>query len=226
MPDTTYCKPADVNRYLNMQVNFSNDTTPTLQEIQEAILDAEGEVNDATNNSWKSLVVTDEYYDVPAATGQRYGPAYGHVEGTFHGFVPLYMNKRNIKVFDTGEGDKIEVWDGSSYVDWVVSKTEGRNDDYWLDTTLGILYMRINLWQWFRHQAIRLTYRYGKATVPGQIRKATALMVALEFLSSDDRSGLLNETGDSNTMTYDQRVTIYQKKIDKIIFNNTEINVI
>ncbi len=121
--------------------------------------------------------------------------------------------------------DKLEVWNGSSYSDWLDDKTEGRANDYWMDEEQGVLYLRY-YFPYFTKKAVRMTYRYGESSVPNDILKATALIAAIKVLESDDRSSVMAETGDPTRITYDSRVSKWQKEVDRIIRNHTELRVI
>lgn len=205
-----YCTASDIQRGLGKDIAFSTTSNPTLDEVEDYIEEAQGEINKFTRRSWKQETVTNEFYDIPPNTEYVY--ALG---------VPIYMKRRFIKDFDTDAGDKIEVWNGSDYDDWVATKTEGRENDYWLDNIQGILYLRV-YYRWIRMKAVRLTYRYGETTVPPDIRKAAMLLTVIRILSTDDRSVMLNETGDPTRQNYTERINKMQAEVDRIISNNAE----
>ena len=121
--------------------------------------------------------------------------------------------------------DKLEIWNGSSYDNWLVDRTQGRAEDFWIDHEQGILFLRL-FYPYFVTKVIRMGYRYGETSVPKDIRRATALHASILLLESDDRSFLVSETGDSTRLTYAERIAQYEKQIEKILHNRTEINVI
>lgn len=121
--------------------------------------------------------------------------------------------------------DKLEVWTGSSYSDWLDDKTEGRANDYWMDEEEGVLYLRYHF-PYFTKKAVRMTYRYGESTVPNDIKEAAAMMAAIKVLESDDRSAVMAETGDPTRIVYDNRIRNWQREIDRIIRNRTELRAI
>lgn len=205
---TTYCNVQDVKRYLQT-VGAHSITTPETDETKRMIIDAEDDIDQMTNHSWKTKSVTDEYYSFPRNAHYRWETG-----------IAIALRHRNIKTMLSGT-DKIEVWRGNAYTEYVANNTEGRGDDYWLDYGQGVLYIRI--WPLFYiTKAIRMTYRYGE-NVPNDIRKACALSVAIQFLLMDDRASVLSETGDSARIDYSSRIDKYQKMIEKIVRNRFEI---
>lgn len=214
----TYCADTDVQAVIQKATAFGAGTTPTKTQVEGFINEAEDEIDQRTNHAWRSKIVTDEYYDIPTKGSRT------HHFGYPHDGIPIYIRHRNITTFVSGT-DKIEVWNGSEWIEWVATKTEGRANDYWMDNERGVLYLRL-FWPHFLTKAVRLTYRYGEATVPKDIKKACSLIASIKVLQSDDRSAVLSETGDPTRMTYDNRVTQWQKEVDRIIKNHTDIAVI
>ena len=192
MTTITYCNPADVKRYLQVP-HFDASTTPNDEEVKEMIVDAENEINDYTMHSWKEETITDQYYDFPDVVDFDWGSG-----------IPIYLNHRKIRSFT-----KIEIFTGTAYDDWVSTKTEGRNNNYWADYNQGILYLKIYP-IFYKKQAIRLTYTYGETTVPNSIRKACALLVASEILAMDDRASIVADSADINTVDYNTRISRYR----------------
>jgi len=208
----TYCTADDVRRVLQVDFDFSSQKLPTDTDVEASIEEAEDEIDQETQHAWRAVTVTNEFYDIPIQ-------AYREGVGT-----PIHLKHRNVRTLASGSGDKLEVWDGSSYEDWLTTKTEGRANDYWLDEELGILYIR-RYWKYYWKKAIRMTYRYGESTVPKDIRKATAMLAAIDFIMSDDLSASLNETGDSMRVGHESRIEIMRERVEKIIRNRREIPV-
>lgn len=202
-----YCDSDDVKRILQLDFTLSTTSRPTLADVQEFIEEAQDEIDQRTNNAWREKTVTEEYYDIPRIP-------YNYQTG-----IPIHLKHAHIRDFDDSEGDKIEIWDGSSWVDWLTTKTEGRANDYWLENKKGVLYLRYP-YRFYGKQAVRLTYRYGHDTVPKDIQKATALLAATSLLLNDDRSAALIETGDSTRMNYDQRINVWKTTINRAVRNH------
>ena len=209
----SYCSDTDVQRVLQIAA-FGAGTTPTKTQVEAFINEAEAEIDIRTRHAWRTVTVTNEFYDL-----QAYSQV--HRNGTG---IPIYLKHRVITAFSSGT-DKIEVWNGSSYDEWIATKTEGRASDFWLDAEQGVLFLKY-YFPYFTRKALRMTYRYGESSVPKDILKAAALIAAIKVLESDDRSGVIAETGDPTRVTYDTRITKWQKEIDRIIRNRTELTVI
>ena len=214
---TTYCTVDDVRRILQTEFKFITDTMPTLNMVEDAINFAEDDIDHTTQHSWRTVRVTNEFYDIP--TGSARAPV------DYGANLQIYLRHRSVETLDTNSGDKLEVWTGSEYEDWTITRTEGRENDFWLDNEQGILFIR-HFYPYFTRKAIRLTYRYGDSVIPKDIRDITAMIAAIQFLENDDRSGMLAETGDPTRLSYADRIDRMQKRIDKIIKNRTELFVV
>lgn len=193
---------------------FDGTTKPTKTQVEEMIEQSEDEINQLTMNSWKSETVTKEYHTIDNPT-LRY-------EG-----IKIFMGNRNIKTLSTGDGDKLEVWtstsDNDGWEDYLVTRTEGRNNDYWINQQDGILWIRTYPRIIKRTFDVRLTYRFSELTVKKDIEKACIRLTAIAIVESDDKSILFPE-GSSNIPLIDKR-TIWQREANKIIQSNRELKV-
>jgi len=182
---------------------FNKDTTPDIQTVERIINDAEDWIDAQTNDAWRSTTVTEEYH---RRDWRR---------SSFNPGLSINLRHTDITTFVSGT-DKIEIWNGAEWEEWVATKTEGRGDDYWVNYTEGTLFIRS---YWFLHQtdAVRMTYRYGHSTVPNDLRKCCALIVARDLLEQEQH--LMNLPGDGQGHTFElaARVAKYQKQIDTII---------
>lgn len=203
-----YTTPKKVKKYLQLTNDFSDSTKPSLNTIMDWIFEAEDEVDGECKHAFRETTVTNEYHDYP------YHFTY------LWGFIPIYLNNRKIKTLDTDEGDKIELFDGSSWIDYVTEKTEGRNDDFWMDYNNGILYVRKG-YMIIRRKAIRLTYRFGEDTIPNDIKKVATRMVVKEFYINEDRSNMLPE-GESQNLSYSRKIELIDKQINIILNRHRE----
>lgn len=192
-PDTEselYCTPDDVARFVrprdpNTDPNTpppdtfrdpdhtDGETRPTRSDVLRHIEGASTRIDRKTQQSWRASVVTDETHD---HRGLYYWLS-GH---------PLKLLKKNIRPLDPNKGDKLEVWTGNKWEEWLSksSLTSGRDGDYWLDAPLGLL------WVYERailrpHPKFRITYRYGYDNVPADIREAVAKRAAADIVSGD-----------------------------------------
>lgn len=173
---TTYCQPEDVQYLLRLTTAFSTSTNPSLSTIVQRINESEDEIDRYCRRAWRETQVV-EYKDI------------NRLDMNSEGFVRIYLSYPDIYDFDALEGDKIEIFDGS-YTDWVASRTSGRNNDYWLENKLGILYVNTLT---IRERGAKLTYRYGNAQIPNPIKKAAILLTASSILKTSFGSVIVPE---------------------------------
>lgn len=204
----TYAKPEDVKRILQ-RGGFDQESEITFDEVEKTIERYEYFIDKAVNTSWKENIVENEYHDIPTGS---YDWSVGR------SIKLLYRDIRSI--------DKLEVWNGSSWEDWVEgSQTESRNGDYWVDYGGGFLYLKLRYaFHW--KQAVRVSYTYGKTSVTPDIRDATALLTAAELITGDDYTMVASDTGDPVRMTHDNRVSRWVRTARQIINNYNEILVL
>lgn len=148
-------------------------TEPSASEVERHIEAASAEIDRRTQQSWRANQVHDETHD-------HHGLYYwlsGH---------PIKLPKKNIRPLDPAQGDKLEVWNGNEWEEWLQrdSYTQGRDGDFWLDRPNGILwiYERAILRP---HPKFRLTYRYGYEHVPADVRDAVAKRAAADIVTGD-----------------------------------------
>lgn len=175
-----YCDPKHVARYfrtLEETDGFSFDTNPTREDVKDIIIENSARVDRETGHSWRERQVKEEYHDLD---GVYY----------FWAGTPIHLQKREIKTpLDDSKGDKIEVFDGNEWEEWVSdsSYTEGRgnNGDYWVNATDGVLYLYRRTWFFERYKSLRISYRYGADKIPRDIQQATAKLTAADLIRTD-----------------------------------------
>lgn len=209
-----YCDPSDVARYfrtLEDSDGFSFDTNPSEEEVEEFILEASERVDSYTGHAWREKQVTNEYHDLN-------GPYY-YWAGT-----PIKLQKREIRTpLDPEKGDKLEIWDGQDWDDWVSKGTidEGRDQDYWVNDSQGMLYVYRRSFWWSRYKGIRVTYRYGLNEIPKDVQQATALFTAATLIETDIYGDLLPTGADSvNPDTTAERL---EERAEKMLEKRKEI---
>jgi hypothetical protein len=205
-----YCEPSDVQRLLRINSAFSSSSNPSENQVYAFIEDAMSDIDSLTRHAWRAVTETNEYHSLP----QKYNYIYGLG-------VRIKLGHRLVRTLETAQGDKLEVWDGNSWEDWIVNKNSGRGNDYWLDETNGVLYLNQAHW-YFRDNVIRVTYRYGESTIPRDIRKACALLVASEIVASDQFSSLLKASADGKNMNNQSRSELFEKKAAEILDRHKE----
>ena len=232
---TAYCKTTDVADYFR-QVgdDFPSETEignyepgtgsgtaqnpsgihpPSKEEVERIILRKTDAIDRATGHAWRERKVVNEMRDID-------GPYY------WNSGVPVPLRHREIVTpLDSAKGDKIEVWEGENYNDWVSNPdyTEGRDGDYWVHVEAGILYIyrrplyinRLNL---------RVSYRYGSDAqygVPRDVEEATAKMTAAELIRSDLYGQLV--PGSDGGLDPNSIADRYDEQAQQILAHRTEL---
>lgn len=195
--ETHYCSTAHVAKYFGDIDAFPSETDadpergglPSREEVEEFIEKWSARVDRRTGQSWRANRVVDETHDHRSL----YYWLSGH---------PINCLKRNIiSPLDPDEGDKLEVYTGNGWEDWLTDehRTEGRGDgSYWVDGPVGIIYIyeRAILRP---HPKFRISYRYGNPEVPADIREAVAGAAAADLINSDFYGTLVpGNSGGSN----------------------------
>lgn len=192
----------------NGKTDFDADTIPSKTTVDGWINESEDYIDQETMHAWREVTVTKEYHHL-------HRPQYQLRDGS-----EIKLLHRNIKTLTSGT-DLLEVWDGTQYLDYLANKTEGRNRDYWAVEQDGFIFIKTYPAYLPRYFGVRVTYRFGDATVPGDIKRACKLLTAIQFLQGEDRSVILPE-GSSN-IPYQSKVSDWQKKVDDILDRRREI---
>lgn len=158
---------------------FDGDSLPTVTEVEEAILVAEDDIDDYTRRSWKENTQTNELHDYKL---KRYRGYYYDRFGRTS--VGIRFNKQDVITIDGAQGDKIEVWDGNQWIDFVATLTIGSamyENDYYIDYQRDEVFFFTNFPQ-RGASMIRLTYRWGEtASVPKTIQRAASLLAGADI---------------------------------------------
>ncbi len=178
----TYTTAARVASLLNLTENgsrliFSSSTLPTDTEVNSLIEECEEIIDSKVNTSWRTNVsVTDEMHDYQERVGYAYDRLY-HI---------IKLDNPPVTDLDSASGDKLEVWDGSAWIDWLTTKTAGQSpedEDFYVDTSRGWIYIH-NSFPPVGGNRFRITYRYGEGTVPKDIQHACTLLVGIKILEN------------------------------------------
>lgn len=214
--DTDYCDVADVERHLQFETNFSDSTKPTDTEVVAFINAAEDMIDKETQHAWRPITVSNEMYDMPIVS---YGSRIGQTG------IPIFLKHRKIREMSGGDGDKIEVWDGGEWKDWVNLETEGRDEDYWFDYVKGILYLK-NYYPYYDRQSLKMTYRYGETVVPNDIKDATAMFAAAKILATDDMAMMATDADSGLRPTHEIRINKLMAAANRTIKGYGEVRTI
>ena len=206
--DVGYCDTSDVARFFRViDGDFDANTDPTATEVEELILEMSDEIDRYTGHAWRERTVEEEYHDLDET------PYY------FGSGTPIKLLHREIIApLDDTEGDKLEIWDGSEWEEWVSdsSKQEGRNEEYWIDKTSGLLYVYRRYATW-SEPAVRVTYRFGnQQNIPRDVKNACARLAAAELLWTDQYSDLLPAGNDGAPDPARAAERLEEKAYDKL----------
>ncbi|MBC8430009.1 MAG: hypothetical protein H8D92_01290 [Pelagibacteraceae bacterium] len=201
---TTYCSVADVADFL--RVSITATSTPNKKQVEKIINRKEEELDRRIGHTFgRNKTVSREIHDLPLLYTYGWG-------------TPVYLKHRNCRDFDTSAGDKIEVWQGadSAYNDII-------QDGQWYDfePTLGRLFFRGYIFTILRKYRIRVTYRYGDATVPLDIEDSCVKLTAIDILNSSFRMDIL-PLG-SNGADIEASKADWRADIENMIDNRQEI---
>ena len=136
---------------------------------------------------------------------------------------PIYLSHRMIKTMSANDGDALEVWNGSSWEDFLSVKTEGRESDFWFDYDQGIFFIKQRFGV-IKPRGLRRKYRYGEATVPKNVKKIAILFTCIDLVSTEGKAILLPET--SSGMTYAQKVELWRSQAEEKLNRLREFKVV
>ena len=201
---TYYCTVADVSDFLRIPITAT--TTPTKAQVEKIINRREEYLDRRIGHTFgRNKTITKEIHDLPLLYTYGWG-------------TPLFLQHRNCRDLDSAQGDKIEVWEGaaSSYTD-ILNNTEW----YEFEPVYGRLFLRGYIFSIMRKNRVRVTYRYGDATVPDDIKDACIKLVAIDLLNSSLRLDVLPMGG--NGVDTRQSITYWKQDIEEIIAERAEV---
>jgi hypothetical protein len=211
---STYTAAQDAR--VQIQCSFTATTRPSWTNIESFIEQVQEEIDSFCLTSWLSAgrVATDEYHDYYPMSDQ-----FGRLrDWTDRG--KIYSRFRPIKSLTHATSDKLEVWDGSQYVDYLnSSKFEGRDKDYWAEYDRGVIHFS-NSYPYRIHRSVRLTYHYGHSSIPYDIKAACLNLVGAKLLLFEDHAVHLAEGAAG--IPHPQKSEIMEKKAWKLLERHQE----
>ena len=199
----TYCTVEDVSDF--MRVPISSTTTPTKAQVEKVINRKEEILDRRIGHTFgRNKTITNEIHDLPLLY-------------TFGWGTPIYLQHRNIRDLSNAAGDKIEVWKGeSNEYDDILTDSQW----YQFDPVYGRLYLRGFIFSIMRKNRIRVTYRFGDATVPEDIEDACIKLVAIDLLTTSFRMDRLPVGG--STLTWGEIIEQWKEDIESCVINRRE----
>lgn len=215
----TYCTPEDVAGLMQLRDNdgarlvLSSSTEPTRNEVIRLIHSVEDKIDRATRHAWREKIVADELYNYLPPRDIGYGERRRDSR-----CVPL--KHRKIKALSAADGDKVEIWNGTEWKNYLLNYTEGRDQDFWMDYEGGNLFFG-NHYPTRISNSIRLSYRFGEMEVPHDIRFCCAKMVGIDLMLTSDYSTIV-PAGDFS-MGIEKKVAPWQEFIKDVLATYTEV---
>lgn len=214
-----YCTAREVASFMG-RTQFTDSTNPTRFEVEDIIADVCDEIDKRTHHAWRKVRVTNEYYNVRIQ--DRYASYRGAYPYDYATRVQVALKHRSLRAFVSGT-TKIEVWDGSSWVDFIAIYTEGRANDYWIDYNRGIIYF-VNRYPLWSKSNVRITYDYGESVVPGEIKRAAILMTASYLVSGKEDLGIVfPQSTMGGVLETRDRFEKWMEKAEKLLDKRTEL---
>jgi len=181
---------------------FDGNSTPTDAVISGLINRAEDRIDNTTSHAWRTKTITKEYVDPNSVYRSGQGIRFD------------LIHRSNISIIS------LEVWVGSEWEDLVITRTEGRGADYWVDKQNGVVFLN-TITRTYPH-GIRISYTYGESSVSGGIEDCTTMMVALKVLNSPEFSTVLFTRSGEGQPNWDSTKNNWKEEIKNILNNNTE----
>ena len=198
---------------------YSVATTPSAEEITRFLEDSESRLEEDTGHAWRAKTVTEEIHDWPS------GPA---ITRTWLDGVKLPLGHRQIRAFSTTT-DNISVHNGGTgYTNMTTpgTWTEGHvGGQFWFDYERGDLFIK-HFFRRYSAAAISITYRYGAAAVPNDVRRAATLLSLIALTEADAGNYIVPEgQGDTGIAPAD-RIGKWEGEYKRIVARLKEQRVI
>ena len=203
----SYCTSSQVASFLQVP-SFSGSTTPSGGHVDDFIDMAESRIEQLTDTAWhtnKVIEVTEERGRVQRVTTHAFNNV-GRIQ-LKHYPVVAFSQHATTQNFAQTNGN-LKVWNGSSYIEYLDSDlatigtiTDVTGKDFWLDTQRGIIYLdKFNIFSEITDAPAGvdayISYKYGHATTPNDIKLATIYFTASTIAANDDLN-LMQEGDDS-----------------------------
>jgi len=211
---TTYANVCDVGAL--MRTTFTCASTPNTAQIETIINRMEERIDQRTGHTYGRTKIATRCWQDMSLT-------YTFGWGTF-----ASLKHREIAVCATDglhlcftAGDRVEIWNGGSNSFNDITEATGQ---YEVIAERGEIYFRGFIFSILRKNRARITYRYGSATVPGDISDACIKMTAVDLIGGSFRMDVIPMGADGATV--DVTVRMWKEDIDRVIRNREEVYVI
>ena len=199
-----YCSAKNIADWL--RITISPNTDPNTSMVEEFIIDNEDQMDYEMGHTFLQERQVKEIMSVTRLWDWGRG-------------MPIFPRHRGLKPFDPLKGDRLEVWNGSGWVD------QSRQRIYF-EEVKGTVYIKGYLFTILTKDRFRLTYRYGgnqeMQKIPKDIKRCAVLMTALNILETDFKMSQISYGGEGN-VDKQKIMDRWQDKIDKILRQRSEI---
>ncbi len=202
-----YCTARDIADFLGMD-NYTDSTNPTRFQVESIISRVCDGIDADTRHAWRKTRITDEYYDIQIGNRTILWDATDRLR--------LYITHRAIR----SPLIKLECFDGKSWIDFVASYTEGRDKDFWVDYTQGIVHFA-NRYPLRTRQSIRLTYDFGETEVDGSIKTCAILQTCMSLVQKQDLNIIYPQGGLISPIM--ERYKLWKEEADSILEYSREL---
>jgi len=209
---TCYIDTCDVADFLRISITCAS--SPSIAQVEKLIKRAEEKIDRRTGHTYGRTKSTQEIYSLPLLYTFGWGT-----------FIPL--KHREVTTVGSactdlcaGAGDKIEIWNGSNGR-WTCYVSG--NDSYEVEPIKGELYLRGFIFSILRANRVKITYRYGSATVPDDIKDACLKLTCIDLIRSSIKMDDLEFGG---AIKKEQAMGDWKEEIDNIIHDRAEVFVV
>ena len=135
---------------------LSESTTPKKSQVEMYIQQAEDQIDRDTLYAWRSkrYKMEESFPEVQFTALRQHGKSLW-----FDGII-LTIQYRNMKDLSAAKGDKLEIRIGGEYIDYLATKTEGLNKDYFVINERSKLHI-YRRWAVQIIDKVKLVCRYG-----------------------------------------------------------------
>lgn len=202
-----YCTAQEVSNFIRLRnpgraggvLQVSENSDPSITQINELIDQNEDILNERIMHSWKETTIRDEMHDIVRTRRRLWGR-------------PVHLYHRSVRTIDADAGDKVEIWDGDKFIDI----TDG--SDHWrMDYVKGILY--VGSYWWGLENRVRISYRYGDATVPAWVKRTIIKMVSIDLVETSLTASKVPTGGENMTAT----VNKWRADIERVVADKQEV---
>lgn len=198
-----YCSPTQLVDFLGLNVTLSETSSPTEDQVKMFIKQAMAELERRTKKSWRIKTFEKLVRDIPLAWVNTRG-------------IPIHLSHTDVEPLDHDEGDRIEAWNGTEYVD-VTESTRVTELP-----RLGKLWIRGYLWSWIREDRLKITYRH-RSPLTWDVQEACLKLASIKIIERSFRMKTLAFGGniDPNTI-----VNQWREDVEMFIAESEEWTVV